>query len=48
MLIFTLYRWKLNEKKNNIMEVDGKQVLEFIAIKQGDTREWAIPGVYLS
>ena len=27
------------------MLVDGKQVLEFIAVKRSDNKMWAIPGV---
>lgn len=37
-------RWK-KDCKGNILMVDGKPRLEFVAIKRKDTGHWAIPGV---
>ncbi len=37
-------RWK-RAADNTIVKVDGKPVLEFVAILRNDTRDWAIPGV---
>jgi len=36
-------RWKRDENKEIVIK-DGKSVLEVVAIKRGDTKEWAIPG----
>ncbi len=37
-------RW-LRDIDGHIMREDGKQVLEFVAIKRADNGLWAIPGV---
>ncbi len=37
-------RWKRGEDGAKTM-VEGKPVLEFVAIMRNDTRDWAIPGV---
>ena len=39
-------RWKLsqNQDGNDVVERDGKKVLQFVAIQRRDTGEWAIPG----
>ncbi|XP_039250889.2 transient receptor potential cation channel subfamily M member-like 2 isoform X1 [Styela clava] len=36
-------RWKRNYQKE-IIKIDDKPVLEFVAVKRADTGEWAIPG----
>ena len=40
-------RWKRDDKGDKVM-VEGKPLLEFVAIKRRDNNEWAIPGVSLS
>lgn len=37
-------RWKKDEAGNRVKDAQGHDVLEFVAIKRGDTGEWAIPG----
>jgi len=37
-------RWKINEKDQKLKKIDGKSVLEFIAVKRRDNGEWALPG----
>lgn len=37
-------RWKKDEAGNRVKDAEGHDVLEFVAIKRGDTGEWAIPG----
>lgn len=37
-------RWVRNEFGER-EEIDGRDVLQFIAIKREDTKEWALPGV---
>ena len=39
-------RWKRGPDGSKVM-VEGKPVLEFVAILRNDTRDWAIPGVSL-
>ena len=36
--------WKCDAQGNCVLQ-DGKQVLEFIAVKRADNKMWAIPGV---
>ena len=42
--VFSLARWKHDEQGNRLF-IDGKPVLEFVAIRRKDNGEWAIPGV---
>ncbi len=37
-------RWKKDENGKRVKDAGGNDVLEFVAIKRGDTGEWAIPG----
>ncbi len=37
-------RWKKDEAGRRVKDPQGHDVLEFVAIKRGDTGEWAIPG----
>ncbi len=37
-------RWKKDAEGNRVKDAEGLDVLEFVAIKRGDTGEWAIPG----
>jgi ADP-ribose pyrophosphatase len=39
-------RWKRDESNHIIRDsVTHKPILQFVAIKRRDTKEWAIPGV---
>jgi ADP-ribose pyrophosphatase len=37
-------RWQKDAAGNRVKDANGNDVLEFVAIKRGDTGEWAIPG----
>ncbi len=37
-------RWKKDAAGQRVQDAAGRDVLEFVAIKRGDTGEWAIPG----
>jgi ADP-ribose pyrophosphatase len=37
-------RWKKDDDGNFALDSKGRRILEFVAIKRGDTGEWAIPG----
>ena len=37
-------RWKKDENGDFVLNTEGNRILQFVAIKRGDTGEWAIPG----
>ncbi|XP_059052116.1 ADP-ribose pyrophosphatase, mitochondrial [Achroia grisella] len=37
-------RWKRLESGKMVLDRDNKPILQFVAIKRGDTGEWALPG----
>jgi len=43
-MTFVFFSWK-RDSTGTIMKKDGQPILQFVAIKRGDTQEWALPGV---
>jgi len=39
-----LFRWKEDEDGNTIQK-EGKNVLEFVAVRRPGVAEWSVPGV---